>query len=633
MVFDSLAVDTARVLPPLVGFAEPVDGVPLAVRPLARLSALTAAHLLRDDQGGFVYDFAALGWPAGWAPEALPPNTRPLTLDGVPFEDLLTGRPRFDVLPLPWLEPPRVQALTRGRPQGVQAAVRSFDQAEPLTEMRYHGGGSNMQSVHVVHAQRRRLTFRGVPGVLNLLGGYGGHTADGEYDGSRLRRGRQLYGRLRYDRPGLSVGLANLHTRHRLGAHGGVIVQGATFNEIYNRTVAQVRLPDAQRQLLRNDLQLTVRARWRPTVDPFTLRAYWTHQRSRYRDGSEGDTTTISRLGVRLRQPLAWRTHRLTADAEVWTDDLRASTAFPATVSTRRTQAHVLLRDSLDQGPTSMVLEVGGHVAEAQVYPSARVEVERAGPVQLRGTLSTGGRGSTWVEANGYGAHVVGASSTPRPRVQRARVEATIVRGAWTLSAFAYAHRHTDWTDLVATDVADSLVVRTLNEAVTWAGVGAEVYWRREATRGLYGTLRPVTHSLVAASDTPEQVALAASLPEGYVSARLGVRQLLFQGDLDLDAYLQGRAWTRFGSRTLHPQTGLLVLPEATTVEAPGSAALDFIAQGDVRTATLFIAFENLLSGPLVSGAPAPFAGNFMVPLYPLPERRFRFGVFWPILN
>src|SRR5690606_37192624 len=112
-----------------------------------------------------------------------------------------------------------------------------------------------------------------------------------------------------------------------------------------------------------------------------------------------------------------------------------------------------------------------------------------------------------------------------------------------------------------------------------------------------------------------------------WLRAHVGARYLLFTGDLDLDVSLQGRYWTRFQGRTLHAPTGLLVLPEASARPVDTSGTLDLVVQGGVRTATLFLAFENMLSGTEL------LVGNLIVPTYPLPARRLRFGIYWPILN
>ena len=125
---------------------------------------------------------------------------------------------------------------------------------------------------------------------------------------------------------------------------------------------------------------------------------------------------------------------------------------------------------------------------------------------------------------------------------------------------------------------------------------------------------------------------MEAALPEFFVQGRLGARYAIF-GDLALDLSLRGRFWTEMRSRTLHAPTGLLVLPHEDddlfppSGFLPSSGMLDIVVEAGLRTATLFLAYENVLSGTQL------LAGNLIVPVYQLHERRLRFGVFWPIKN
>jgi hypothetical protein len=57
------------------------------------------------------------------------------------------------------------------------------------------------------------------------------------------------------------------------------------------------------------------------------------------------------------------------------------------------------------------------------------------------------------------------------------------------------------------------------------------------------------------------------------------------------------------------------------------SGTVDVHAETRLRGATLFFTFENVQAGTGVQ------PGTFVVPVYPLPARQFRFGVYWPIFN
>jgi hypothetical protein len=98
-------------------------------------------------------------------------------------------------------------------------------------------------------------------------------------------------------------------------------------------------------------------------------------------------------------------------------------------------------------------------------------------------------------------------------------------------------------------------------------------------------------------------------------------------------------------SRWFHPPTGRLVVPPATTpVPARGaggqagpSGTVDVHAEIKLRGATLFFTFENVQSTFAPTGSVQRQAslvpGTYVVPVYPLPARQFRFGVHWPIFD
>ena len=165
----------------------------------------------------------------------------------------------------------------------------------------------------------------------------------------------------------------------------------------------------------------------------------------------------------------------------------------------------------------------------------------------------------------------------------------------------------------------------SLSEAVSWGGISAEFGFRRKAQRGFYLTASSTQFQFNSALSSSVYESLSQSLPEVLIQGRSGLRYRIFQGDLDFDLYTRGRLWSSFLGRTLHPQTGLLVLRDITSRPIDSSATIDVVLEAKVRTATFFIGFENLLSGTTV------IIGNMLVPDYPLPQRRFRFGVYWPI--
>lgn len=629
--------DTTGAPPPppnpasLTGFSTPAPGTMLGDSVLARRPEMDVTGVLVHWPASFEYELGATGWPDGWSPYALHPHRVALTLDGRPFDDLVTGRPRYDLLPFSFLTPLYLEPTHLGRPYAVHAYVRDYDRAQPYTELRYRTSNDGMQSIMAMHVQRRRRPLAGRPGAVQFLFGYGGHAARNEYPGSRLRRARQLLARIRYAQSGWSLELANLHNRRQVGAHGGVQpLPGEPFASIYNRLSAQVEHPDARRQTIRNDLGVTLRADLSARLDePLVTSLYWTAETFRYRNpGVDTLTASADRYGARFVQAASLGPHRLRLTVDAWTDGLRHGGAVPDTPGRSREQLHAALRDTVHLGATTVMAEVGIGMHDGRTHPTGHVSLEQAvGPVRLFAEAWQASSPVSRVEASGFGASIRPAAAPPTGRTTYGRFGVTARGGPFDATVFGYSHRTTNWLDLSATARSDSAVALMAPDAVEWVGFAADVGIRREAERGLYLTVQPSTFALRNALTSAMHRKLRDSLPQLFLHGRLGLRETLFQRDLVLDLYVQARFWTAMRSRTLHPPTGLLTLPESEARVFGPSSAIDVVAEAGIRGATVFVGYDNVLSGT------ALLPGNLLVPVYPLPAQRFRFGVFWPIPN
>ena len=151
--------------------------------------------------------------------------------------------------------------------------------------------------------------------------------------------------------------------------------------------------------------------------------------------------------------------------------------------------------------------------------------------------------------------------------------------------------------------------------------------FRTQTKKGLWANINPVFRS--ASTDAASNLAIAwkESLPSSWATATLGWKATLFDNDLELNAYARARYWKGMGGLRLHTPTGLLVLPFDISEQVESNWLVDFVAEAGVREATIFISFENAFSGTTA------LFGNLIVPDYPLPKQRTRFGVFWPISN
>ena len=573
--------------------------------------------LLSEEPGSFNYDFGAFGWPNAWSPYGINPQKIALQLGGLPFDDLITGRPRYDLLPTALLEPLGLQPGRHGTPLGVVAEVRPFEYTPILTELHYQSGSGDLQRITAAHRQQRDLGS----GRMDVLFAYGGGAATGEYPGSKLHRMRQVLLRARASQPGWSLEAAWLHNQRRLGAHGGVI-PGATYASIYNRLIANVRNGNATRRTVRSDLALTLRVRL--LAEPLIAQVFHSAQTFRYhRPPLDTLSATAMRIGGRLAQDVRLGPHALRVLIEGWADRLLRSNSLPGGLA--RTRLHATLRDSVRLGSLSVLLEGGVFMAHSTTLGGSLHLSQHLGSVRLFAEASHAGDPASWVHMHGWGRFANGAPSTPGGRHSLGRAGLALQLGAIGGEVFGFAHIQDHAVEAYLAG-EDSITVRTMAGAATTHGLGGEVWFRRNARRGFYLQATPTMVVLPEASkETP--------VPSFFVHARMGARYLLFQGDLDLHALLRVRYWTAMRGRALHAPTGMLVLPSAENHQhpaggmLPASGTLDMVIEGTVRGAQLFVAYENMLSGTQL------LAGNQIIPLYPLPERRFRFGVFWPIAN
>ncbi len=614
-----VAVDTARV--------HDFAAKPLSAGIPARLYAFELKELLIDEAGSFLYDLSSYGWPHGWSPEGTPPQRVRLRWSDIDMADLFTGRPRYEVVPLGL---GAVPVLTRGRGGAghrVEIWTRDYETTPaPLTEFSYQTGRGGLQKVTALHTQNRRLNLGG-PGVVNALFWYRGEAADGEYPGSRLRRGRQLHGRLIYLRPRWSVEVSDLYTRQPLQAHGGVIPRiPGNFESIYQRIGAQVVDEGARRTTTRNDLSVA----WRRAATSrlsTSARIGVTTETLEYR--RPGDTLEVKsrRYFLRGYQTLPVSTHDVgvEVDASFGRSSLQPDSLAPEThdnyVQVAAFDAFVLkgVHVRVDGGA---LFRKEGAAAAASLSLAAHV-----GRIGWKLEASRTPQYISVMERTGLGQFVTAASGLGNAHQDMLRGELRLNAGPLDVVASGSVLSDASWHDFFATPNPDSIVSRAGSGSLLLTTWSIDAGLRRKATRGFYIEGGPTLFRVRNANDTEDLRRLTASLPDFYAFARLGARYLLFHGDLDLDASVRGRFWSSFKSRVLHTQTGLLAVSTTGGTSVESSAAVDVVLTAGVRTATLFLVYENFLSG--TSAIP----GNLLVPVYPLAERRLRFGVFWPISN
>jgi len=565
--------------------------------------------------GTFVFRFGESGWPDGVAPFGLNPDRTRLELFDVPLENLTTGAPAFDDAPESWV------GQVDGSFGDWSLEVPRFDSDRPLTDIRYasHGGGG--QSAHVLHVQNRSFV-REMDSVtvrttrLQTAFAYHGAAASADYPGSRLKRQRRLSVRLRMERNDWSVELFEMHNRRHIGAHGGVEpIPGAGYESIHQRLGATVSDEDDERQTIRNDLFL--RGSGRLLGRPTQATLFWSVDTFSFNSPGDSTTSRIMRLGGVLSQE--W--DRISLRARAWRDQ-----PWGADFGDVVEDDHVDVR----LGTTGMASGIGYRVDAGiardagRTLPSVGIRLETNQTMRLGFESHYQGSPRPWVDRVGFGARASAVSHSNTWRIWRNALSAGWSGSGWDIRATAFGIRERDvvlrWQEpdgTISTSVMDG--------SATTFGFTARIAWSW-AERGPYASLEPTVRT----ARTPDHAlanAWSRSVPDVWVDGRIGWRALLFQEDLDLDLSIRGTWWDAFGGRRLHTATGLLVLPQDPDERVPTSGTIDLVAEAGIRTATLFVSWENVLAGTGV------LVGNLIVPDYPLPAQRIRFGVFWPILD
>lgn len=557
-------------------------------------------HALSRAPGSFVYDFGAFGWPTSWSFNGLSPQIAQLYFGPILFNDLLTGRPRYDLLPTALLRYPKIDPGLPGAVVGIQTELRTADTRKPYTQLHYQAGGQGLQRVTGLHAQQSS-SMLGLPGRFQGLFAYSGAAAAGDYPGSRLRRQRQLLLRARYQRYTWSLELLYLHNQRRLGAHSGV--QGAG-DARYNRLIAQVSGEHQTRRTVRNDFLSTLRTRL------LTASIYLSTQSLYY----EGVGAAARRLGVTVQRDFRIGRHRLQVRGDAYTQRISSGSALPIGHSTSLIELQV--RDSL-RFNTGYLLAQGIVRKQNTIWgPGGRLRWEST-LVRFRPYLELS-HSAAPSPATGWGEYLINGMAE-KGSITQASGGAGLHKGRFSVQPYGFvtsAQNAPDYREVII----DS--VQVVSDTYVTYGAGIRLSVSSKPERGLYATLNA---AMIGTGKTGLDT--GQLFPEWVSSGQLGFKVVLFTGDLRLNTSVRGRSWSAMVSRALHAPTGLLVIPSAERAPVDASYTLDLVLEGGIRTATIYIIYENITSGTRL------MSGNELVPDYPLPAQQWRFGVYWPIVN
>lgn len=606
----------------------PADSVAAAshspATPQLPIQALNAdpSITLGHAPGVFSWTFDAAGWPNGLSAFGQDPNTVRLLWNGRSMDDLIVGRPRFDVVPIAILK-----SQSWDGQGGIVMTSDSLNMTAPVTRVRYESAGDGLQAVHALHVQNRyRATSDSTGYRLQTVFGYAGAAAQGEYDGSALRRGRQITARIGVAGADWSVWVQDVASRRAVGAHAGVVpFTGATYESIYQRLGATVSDPTARRRTIRNDLELggaLTRARWHGE-----LRALRTSQTLDFRGNALETKGWATRWTTQARAGTNFDWGAVSVLGEVLRDGSFGGSAWTETPNARnqtnlQIDATVPGRGAATAGVTDSDLHQWWHA-------SLNGELQQ-GVFSVHGWLKRSARRLTLLEAAGFSTLIGGlesSSTVPLQERQLARMEVGVDLG---VIAFVLDVAHLRENDAIIHQLDlthPGLESRVMSGTRSRSTGTVSVHWRDDGRKGLYSRVSATLQSATGPDGGSDALLWERSMPEQWASGRLGVKALLFQRDLDLDLYVRGRVWSEMNGLRLHTPTGLLVLPVDESEPIASSWLVDIGAEGGVRGATFFFAYENMFSGTTA------LLGNLIVPDYPLPRQRIRFGVYWPIAN
>ncbi len=612
--------------PPLTLEAYP-EGVRSDATPLVRLSAGDMVERLDEFPGSFRYSMGNLGWPDQIAYLGFSPVDIGLTFDGIPMQDPVTSRPLFELVPLDLLRSPAMFSGKHASAAGFALETRRFDVVKPLTELRYRAGSPGLRSISGTHVQQRKTHFLGSPTTLQVLFRYASGAWGGEYPSSSSDVS-QVYGRVGLYSSKWALRITNMYTRRHGGAHSGVLVRsGGGFDSIYTRFNAAVENPAAKFRIKRNDFHVKFDRLWLQGLSPLSLQFSWVSHVRRYRNVTTSDALVEEYTFAAAQEiPGLVADQTFTARLINRFDDVRSATVFSDTTGLSRSDVEALLESDYRLGSSDLAGHIGLIDADGHVIPEgrARLKVPLAG-YEISSEIVVSGRAPSRLEMLGSD-RVAGATSSlgaEHTRLLRLSAERPFGTSSIRIDAFAATTSHP--LDLRET-AADSFQVMQANAAITWYGVTSILGWRDASKRGLYGELQSTIQASTAPADDAFLTAIDESLPSLQARGRFGARSWLFQNDLRLDVYVIGRYWSSFKSRLYEPVTGLLALPGESARTVGNSGTLDFRMEAGIREATVFVGFENILSG-------LSYPGTLLVPNYPLPAQAFRFGVFWPIEN
>ncbi|HEY6951220.1 MAG TPA: TonB-dependent receptor [Bacteroidota bacterium] len=564
-----------------------------------------------------------------------------ILMDGRPMNDPITGTYNLYDIPMEFVEQLEEFSGVSSLGQSWNApgstlnfVTRQYNTLHPITKIRYVQSPNNDLMTDGLFSQN---LLRG----LNFMFGFQRRVSDGRFNGSRttstapVTQGAivddwNVRTRLRFnfsDR--LNVALTDFYTKDINGMNGGV--DYARSSNVFDDIAAFVINPNALETVSRRDVSLLAIGKFTDDSTMITqANAYYTHlERSFSNPGSQFNLLDISDShyaevrGARVQQ--SFHAGYLSATGGIQyehsqysSSGLHDSTQLASSVNNgKRTISSVFLTTSLRPAEiTRLDVDIrydNGYAQPAASY-GAGVTLFPASPLELFADYGRSYRFPTFQETSWADSSILRPAPIREEQhtLMRAGVRFTIADLA-QLSLTGFDRRVNDAIVFQpATTDFGSSAVRILNVP-------------HVQTRGLAGSLNlsyshfTLLGTLLYTHYTEADTAKLLS-PDLILSGELSYRNKFFRDALDAKFGLRTHFMNGQRGMTFVPRTTMYV--ENTLINIGRWTRLDLFAVLKIGDAYITLSYENLLS-----------ANYLITPIYPMPDRIFRFGVNWAFFD
>jgi len=586
-------------------------------------------NLLWKFPGFFLRDLGEPGKPGQFNAWGVDWRGVAILMDGRPMNDPITGTYNLYDIPMEFIEQAEdfsgISSFGESwnAPGGtLNFVTHQYNTLRPITKIRYVQSPNNDLMTDGLFTQN---VIRG----LNLMFGFQRRVSDGRFKGAIVDNWN-VRTRLRYnfsDR--LNIALTDFYTKDINGLNGGI--DTVNSSNVFDDVGAFVNNPNAQETVSRRDASLLAIAK--PFDDSSIVtqvNVYYTHLLREYTNpGSElaplsiSDSHYAELSGFRVQQSFHSGFHETEVGlqyehSQYASNGLYDSTAQTETASSAKRNISSAFLSSTLHPLDVLDVNVSGRydTYNDESAPSfgAGLKISPVSFVGVFGDFGQTYRFPTFQESSWTDSTIVRPFPIKKEKhtMYRAGVEFYLAHEALvSVSAF---DRHVD----------DAIVFRS---ALTGSGSPAVRILNipNARTQGVTGSLianiGPFTlEATLLCTKCTEQDTADPLTPNFLATGELTYRNKFFKDALDLKVGARFRGMNNHRGLTFNPR--LMIYSENSSGDVPPWSRLDLFAVLKIGDAYITLTYENLLN-----------ASYYITPVYPMPDRTFRFGVNWAFLD